>query len=116
MLGSANALYFHYELRPIIYRTLQKPKMKHFKFTLLIAIIFLAQIIVIYFYVDSFVPIPQNWITQIRILCNNARKTSMFHYNGLAYEGYIMFLPIVYYFRVRMSDLKQEIIGNKPII
>jgi tryptophan-rich sensory protein len=57
-LGTLTAIFFHYEARPIIYETLDKPKWKHVQLATFICTVLMAQVGAAYWYVENYVDIP----------------------------------------------------------
>jgi hypothetical protein len=101
VIGSVNANFFHEELRPLIFRTLQKPKAKYFWISLAVFVVMFLQVLAAYLYVENYFPIPESWRAIIFSLCKNPRKTQLLHHNNLVCAGFPFFIPVVYFWRAR---------------
>lgn len=99
VIGIVNANFFHSELRPIIFRTLQKPKAKYFLISLAVFAVMFLQVLIAYLYVENYFPIPDGWRAIIFSLCKNPRKTQLLHHNNLVCAGFPFFIPVIYFWR-----------------
>ena len=59
----------------------------------------IAQNTLIYIYVDNYVQIPEAWSENIKKICANIRLTETFHHNGVVMEGYIVILPVYFFWK-----------------
>jgi len=75
VIGAVNAQFFHEELRPLIFKTLQKPKASYFWISLTVFVVMFLQVLLAYYYVENYFPIPESWRAIIFSLCKNPRKT-----------------------------------------
>ena len=112
VIGTVNAQFFHEELRPLIFRTLQKPKAKYFWISLTVFVVMFLQVLVAYHYVENYFPIPESWRAIIFSLCKNPRKTQLLHHNNLVCAGYPFFIPVVYFWRSRAVTSDKSFNGS----
>jgi len=112
VIGAVNANFFHEELRPLILRTLQKPKAKYVWISLGLFAVMFIQVLAAYLYVDNFYEIPETWKTTIFSLCKNPRKTQLFHHNNMVCAGYQFFIPVIYFWRARAEKSDKGFNGN----
>lgn len=64
---------------------------------LAVCLVLICQCVTIFYYVENFVTIPQNWVGRIRTICPKVKKVDFLHYQGPAFAGYSFVVPLAYF-------------------
>ena len=61
--------------------------------------VLVTQVTLIYIYVDNYVVIPEAWSENMKKFCKNIRLTETFHHNNVVAEGYMVTLPVFFFWK-----------------